>query len=77
MPLYYFDYRVGGKLSQDDIGTEFQGFEEAKVEAFRALGEFATDQLQEAESYRLAIEVRDGNVPVLQVVMTVEVKLLV
>ena len=77
MPMYYFDYRHDGTVARDDIGSPMRSFDVAETEAVRALTELAKDELQKPLGRRLAIEVREGHVPVLEVVMTVEVNQLV
>jgi hypothetical protein len=63
MAIYHFDYRDNDKLITDYVGTPLDSFEEAKVEAVRALAELAKDELQGPERCRLAIEVREGATP--------------
>jgi hypothetical protein len=77
MATYHFDYRDSGKLITDYVGTPLDSFEEAKVEAVRALAQLAKDELQGPERRQLAIEIRAENDPVLQVVLTLEVKPLI
>ena len=77
MAIYHFDYRDNGKLIADYVGTPLDSFEEAKVEAVRALAELAKDALQGPERRQLAIEVRAVDQPVLQIVLTLEVEPLV
>jgi hypothetical protein len=74
MPTYHFDYRDNGTLACDHLGTRLHSFEEAKVEAVRALVELARDEIQGPEPRELAIEVREDGGPILQVVLTLEVK---
>ena len=74
MPVYHFDYVANGKVVPDPIGTPLDDFDEAKIEAVRALVELARDEIQGPERRKLAIVVREGKTPIMQVVLTIEVK---
>jgi hypothetical protein len=72
---YYFDVRDGDALTADDEGLELPGIEAVKEEAARSLADMAKDSVQRHarhNGHRLAIEVRDGNGPVLQAQFTFE-----
>ena len=73
MPRYFFDYRHDGNLARDEVGTSMDSLEEAKVEALEALAELA-GELPGLLRHQLSIEVRDADVPLLNVVMTINVK---
>lgn len=59
MALYYFDFREGGDLFTDAIGTECDDDAAAEIEAVRALAEIAADLLPtRLPSVELAMQVR-------------------
>ena len=60
MPVYHFDYVDDGMVAPDPIGTPLDDFDEAKIEAVRALVELARDEIQGPERRELAIMVREG-----------------
>jgi hypothetical protein len=59
--------------AREEVGTSMDNLEDAKVEAVEALVELA-NRASGTLRHQLAIEVRDGNVPLLNVVMTIGVK---
>ena len=69
MLVYHFDYVANGKVVADPIGTPLDDFDEAKIEAVRALVELARDEIQGPERRKLAIVVREGKTPIMQVVL--------
>jgi hypothetical protein len=78
MGLYFFDMRVGAELLADEDGLELPNLKAVQIEAARSLGDLAQHALwTKAESilgHRMAIEVRDGAGPVLQVRFTFEIE---
>ena len=74
MSRFYFDYRDNGNFVQDKVGTRFTSSEEAKIEASKAMTEFARDMLSGAVERTLAIEVRDDTGPLLRVTLHFEVE---
>ena len=78
MTLYFFDMRVGAELFPDEEGVELPNLKAVQIEAARSIGGMAKDaSWTNAESLlglRMAIEVRDGAGPVLQVTFTFEIE---
>lgn len=74
MPRYYFDTRDNDTFLADDTGVEIDSFEEVKLEATKAMADFAKDVLPGSVVRLLAIEVRDGVGPVLRVKLRFEVQ---
>jgi hypothetical protein len=78
MALYFFDMRDGATLLVDEEGVELPNLKAVQIEAVRALGDVARHTLwTKAKSilgHRMAIEVRDGAGPVLQVTFTFEIE---
>jgi len=74
MPRYYFDERDNEKFVIDDEGVEIDAFEQVKVEASRAMADFAKDVLPGSIVRTLAIEVRDNWRPVLRVKLRFEIE---
>jgi hypothetical protein len=64
---YFFDVRDGDKLIIDEEGMELRDLKAVKEEAARSLEEMVRE---ERGNRRVAIEVRDGAGPVLQVRFT-------
>jgi hypothetical protein len=76
MRLYYFDLREGDDLAPHEEGLELPGIEGMQEEAARALADMARDAFRknhDGPRHRMAIEVRDGNGPVLQARFTFEI----
>jgi hypothetical protein len=61
MPVFFFDHRDCDKHHPDDQGTDCRDIVAARLEATRALGEFAKDALPGSERREIAIEVSDEN----------------
>ena len=62
MPLYYFDMHDGKRLHQDDEGLELRDDEAARVEARKAIGEIAADDIPgEGSRKGLTIQVRKAD----------------
>ncbi|WOH53599.1 DUF6894 family protein [Bradyrhizobium sp. sBnM-33] len=76
MRRYFFDLRDGDDLAPDEEGMEFPMLDAVRTEAARSLAEMARDAARTSHNgvdYRMAIEVRDDNGPVLQVKFTLEI----
>jgi len=65
VPLYFFDSRDNDDFVRDDVGLEYPGLDAVKIEAARALAEFAVDVVPGSLKRNLAVEVRDEHGPVL------------
>jgi hypothetical protein len=74
MARYYFDTRDNEKFVTDDEGIDLASFEQVKVEASRAMADFAKDVLPGCVVRTLAIEVRNRLGPVLRVKLRFEVE---
>jgi hypothetical protein len=74
MPRYYFDHRDNDRFSPDHLGSDLPSFEEAKLEAARALAELARDVFPGSAVRTLAIEVRTESGPVLRVSLRFEIE---
>jgi hypothetical protein len=73
MALYYFDTRDGDQFYPDDQGTELDGPDTARKEAFAALADYVKE-VEPADSRCLSIEVRDtSSRPLIKVAVTFEV----
>jgi hypothetical protein len=78
MPRYYFDFRNNDGIAHDEHGLELGDIQAVQNEAARSLGDMARDALRASPvsadpGHRMAIEVRDGNGPVLQVRLTIDI----
>jgi len=76
MTLYYFDLHDGDEIVPDEEGLELRDLVAVKEEAARALAGLSWDAVRNftgTQSHRMAIEVRDGLGPVMQVKFTFEV----
>jgi hypothetical protein len=74
---YYFDLRDGDEVTPDEEGLEFASIERVQEEAARSLTDMARDSMRRraaGSAHRMAIEVRDHQGPVLQALLTFEVK---
>ena len=69
MARYYFDLRDGDELAVDDEGFELPDLEAVQREAVRSLGDLTRDAAGESicDLADMAIEVRDDDGPVMQV----------
>ena len=74
MSRYYFDFRDNGRFVSDDAGIEFVSLEEAKVEASRAMTDFARDKLRGSVERTMVIEVRKDSGPVLRLTLRFEIE---
>ena len=74
MPLYYFDSRDNETFIPDEVGVEIATLEEVKLEASKAMADFAKDVLPGSVVRILSMEVRDDSGPVLRVVLCFEVE---
>jgi hypothetical protein len=73
---YYFDSRVGDHVTRDEEGVNLPNLQSVQEEAARALAEMVRDMVRRRPNraeYRMSIEVRDDNGPVLQARFTFEV----
>jgi hypothetical protein len=76
MALYYFDLRDGDVTVSDEEGLELRDLLAVQEEAARALAGLSWDSVQnfkDAQSHRMAIEVRDILGPVMQVKFSFEI----
>ena len=76
MARYYFDLREGDEVTRDEEGVNLPNLESVQEEAARALSEMARETVRQRPNgteYRMSIEVRDDNGPVLQARFTFEV----
>jgi hypothetical protein len=77
MALYYFDIRDGNRLFPDDQGSEMDGLNAARIEAFAALADYVKEIAPTENRRRVAIEVRDeDSKPLLKAVVIFEVEVL-
>jgi hypothetical protein len=75
MALYYFDLRDDNRLYPDDQGSEMDGLNAARIEAFAALADYVKEIAPTDNRRRVAIEVRGENSgPLLRVMMIFEVE---
>ena len=78
MPRYHFDLHDGQCHTADDEGLELPTVQAAHEEAARTLAELARDTMRRATTrllpYRMVLEVRDTNGPVLRATCTIEVE---
>ena len=72
MPHYFFDTRDNHRFIEDDVGLDYPDLEAVKVEAARALADFAREVIPGSVRRELAIEVRDERGPVLAAKMAFE-----
>lgn len=59
MPRYYFDVRDCKGLHRDDVGDEFDSFEEAREQAQALLPDIARDELPDSDLHTIGCDVRD------------------
>jgi hypothetical protein len=77
MPRYYFDIRDDDEVTFDEDGLEFDGLEDVKIQASRALTEIAKDVVPGSTRRVLAIEVRDeARQPLLEARLVFEIAVL-
>jgi hypothetical protein len=55
---YFFDTRIDGRLSRDDVGIELPTLARAKEEAEQGLADLAKDELPRIASGTISITVR-------------------
>ena len=75
MPRFYFDFDNGGTFI-DEHGAEFPSIEAGRKEALKALCDAARDYTRDGLEGRLAVRIREGDRPLLEVSATFEAKLL-
>jgi hypothetical protein len=77
MALYFFDFRSGHAFSEDEEGRDLPDMAAAHKEAAVALGDaFGEMILEGAAGQTIAVEVRDGLGPVLELTAVVESRIL-
>jgi hypothetical protein len=75
MPRFYFNHQDGGLSYPDEDGFEFSSAEIARLEATKALGEAARDELPGEDRRELSIEVLDEDRrPLFRVALRFEVE---
>jgi hypothetical protein len=74
MRRFYFDFYGDDGTTIDDIGEEFLTVDEARKEALIALADSGRDFARRFFDGRMAVLVRDGADPVLEVSATFETK---
>ncbi|MGX9429916.1 MULTISPECIES: DUF6894 family protein [Bradyrhizobium] len=77
MPRYYFDMRDGDELAVDEEGLVLSDVRAVQAEAAKSLADMAREAVHGspvAGKHHMAIEVRDGFGPVMQVKFTFEVE---
>jgi hypothetical protein len=77
MPHNFFDTRDDAEFIEDDEGVELPDLEAARVEAATALADFARDVLPGSVRRELAVEVREGDRPLLNAMLHFEAVVLV
>lgn len=75
MPIYHFDYPDNETLLPDKQGTEIADLETAREDAVRILAELAKGG-ERSEHRVLSIEVREGYKPLLQISLTLDIKMM-
>jgi hypothetical protein len=76
MTRYYFDIREGSQLAPDEEGLELSSLQKVQEEAARSLADMARDSVRsepDGQAHDMAIEVRDGDGPVMQVTFSYKV----
>jgi hypothetical protein len=76
MAVYYFDLHDGDEIVPDEEGMELRDLTAVQEEAARALAGLSWDAVRNltgTQGHRMAIEVRDGLGPVMQVKFTLEI----
>jgi hypothetical protein len=78
MARYHFDLEDCQGLTADDEGLELPTAQAAQEEAARTLAELARDTMRRPAKrllpYRMVLQVRDANGPVLRVSCTIEIE---
>ncbi len=59
MPRYYFDVRDGSGFHRDEVGDEFNGFEEAREQCQVLLPDIAREKLPDGDLHTITCDVRD------------------
>jgi hypothetical protein len=73
---YYFDLKDGDHLIEDDEGMELANLQRVQEEAARSLADMARDAVRTFAcrgNHRMAIQVRDGTGPLLEVKFIFEI----
>jgi len=77
MAQYFFDLRSGDIVSRDDEGQELTDMDDAHSEAVKVLADALEEVLMQGfVDQHVAVDVRDGIGPVLEVAAVVESKIL-
>jgi hypothetical protein len=77
MARYFFDMRDGDELIADEEGVEFLTIDAVQHEAAHALSDMARDEVRltgNGPARHMAIEVRDGDGPVMHATFSFEIK---
>jgi hypothetical protein len=74
MRKFYFDFNGDDGITIDEIGGEFRTVDDARKEALIALADAGRDFARLYADGRMAVLVRDGTGPVLEVSATFETK---
>ena len=72
MPIFFFDSLCGEQFIRDDEGLSFEGQDEAKRQARRALGEMARDCVPNIDAGSMAVWVRDENGVIFTAILRLE-----
>ena len=59
MPRYYFDVRDRDGFHRDEIGDEFESFDDARTQAQSLLPDIARQELPDGELHTITCDVRD------------------
>ena len=72
MARFYFDFHDAGGICRDHAGEELPSATIARKEAFETVGQALKDLAYRQSEGRIAVEVRDGEGPILKVSAVVE-----
>ena len=59
MPRYFFDVRDGKGFHRDDVGDEFDGFDDVRQQCQALLPDIARDELPDGDLHEISCDVRD------------------
>lgn len=59
MPRYFFDVHDGQGFHRDDVGDEFDGFDDARQQCQALLPDIARDELPDGDLHEISCDVRD------------------
>jgi len=74
MARYFFDFRDAEGFARDEVGQDLDAIDAVRRAAVTAAGEAMRDATLFGREGHIAIEVRDGNGPIMTVEATVAVK---